>query len=134
MSKPTATFTKAASALLTPSPVWEGTTTIGERRYCTFLVGDKSFNTYTLDLASGRARLQLTVRKDGSWLSRRGDARGWTTATTQEIAIAHAVVLGAASAERSAKSSRLQTGVWVRATAMRALLIAVFAFTLLALA
>jgi hypothetical protein len=95
--------------------------------------------------------LKVTRREDGSWLSRRGQERGWSKATAEEVAFAHVALRSAVRDEprmpvrttaASACSSVRQlprpaapvhAGAGLRSIVVRSLLVATFAFMVLAL-
>jgi hypothetical protein len=145
-------FQQFASLLLRSTSSWEGCCTSEDRIYHALLCGDPGPGSYTLDLASGHTRLKVTLREDGSWLSRRGDGRGWSRATEEEVALAHDAVRSAVRTkhgvhvlevmldERSNDNVRelprqvapVPVARWLRCAAGRCLLAATFAFIMLA--
>jgi hypothetical protein len=116
-------------------------------------VGDPAYDTYTLDLKSGRAQMQITLRADSSFLTRHGDDGGWSASSTAEISLAQAILSSAAEVERRTSPDLVRRACdnvielkpraehraakmaarWLRATATRAVLAAAFTFVLLAL-
>ena len=145
-------FSTLAAPLLPGNRPWEGDCQVGDRNYRTLLFGDRAYDTYTLDLKSGRMQMQLSLLADGSFLTRHGTDGRWTVSSTAEVALAHAIVRSAVEVERRTSAVRVNgydnvvefrpradrraaqaAACWLRETTTRALLAATFTFILLAL-